>query len=89
MAKIKKIKNVSKKDPLVDKTKLIRKHAIVTTFNDIENDAFDRYCKQYKVKNKSKVIREMILSSIWKDFNQNYPTLFDKQELADLVIERR
>ena len=89
MAKTKKIKKISKKDPLVDKAKLIRKHAIVTTFNDIENDAFVRYCKQFKVKNKSKLIREMILKSIWIDFHQNYPTLFDKQELADLVIERR
>ena len=89
MAKKKKIKTIAKKDPLVDKAKLIRKHAIVTTFNDIENDAFDRYCKQYKITNRSKVIREIILTSIWKDFNQSYPTLFDKQELADLVIERR
>ena len=89
MAKKKKSKSTLKKDPLVDKAKLIRKHAIATTFNDIENDAFLRYCKQFKVKNKSKVIRDMILASMWKDFDKNYPTLFDKQELADLVIERR
>jgi len=89
MAKVKRPKVQAKSKTLVEKEKSSRRHAITTMLNDIEFDAYNRYCKQFKVKNKSKMMRDMVLSSIWKDYGQNYPTLFDKQELADLVIERR
>jgi len=89
MAKKKKTKVVAKVKPVNTKEKSGRKHAITTMLNEVEFDAYNRYCKQFKVKNKSKMMRDMVLSSMSKDFGQNYPTLFDKQELADLVIERR
>lgn len=85
MAKKKKTRNVSKPE----KPKLVRTHAITTMFNDAEFEAFERYCKQFKVNNKSKLIREMILGEMWKDFHESYPTLFDKQEMADLIKERK
>jgi len=89
MAKAKKTTVATKSKKIVEKEKSVRNHAITTMLNDVEFDAYNRYCKQFKVKNKSKMMREMILASMWKDFNGSYPTLFDKQELADLVIERR
>lgn len=89
MAKAKKTTVSTKSKKIVEKEKSGRNHAITTMLNDVEFDAYKRYCKQFKVTNKSKMIREMILASMWKDFNGSYPTLFDKQELADLVIERR
>ena len=90
MAKTKKINN-SKSKKVIAKVivKKVRKHNVSTMLNDVEFEAFNRYSKQFKIKNKSKLIRDFILKGMWKDYNESYPTLFDKQELADLVIERR
>ena len=90
MAKTKKTNN-SKTKKVIAKVavKKVRKHNVSTMLNDVEFEAFNRYCKQFKINNKSKMIRDFILKGMWKDYNESYPTLFDKQELADLVIERR
>ena len=74
---------------IVDKEQLRRKHAMSTMLNDVELDAVSRYCKRYKIKNKSKLFRHMIFATIFKDYDRDYPTLFDRQILADLVVERR
>lgn len=73
----------------VDKEQMKRKHAMSTMLNDVEYDAIARYCKQYKIRNKSKMLRNMIFMTIFKDYDRDYPTLFDRQVLADLVVERR
>jgi hypothetical protein len=48
-------------------------------FNKREIQAIDHYCKKYKIKNKSKFMREMIISSILKKFDEDYPSLFEKK----------
>ncbi len=63
----------------------VHKHQIL--LNDFEVDAFNQYCKKYKVQNKSKLIREALFGKVLKDFDDDYPTLFGKEELARL--ERR
>jgi len=71
------------------KKKINRDHPLTAMFTEEEYDSILKYCKQYKIKNKSEMIRKMIFAGIFKDYNDNYPTLFDKHELADLVVERR
>lgn len=66
---------------------LRRKHKQQVLLNDHEIDAFNRYCKKYKVQNKSKLIREALFTKVLQTFEDDYPTLFDKKELARL--ERR
>lgn len=72
--------NMQKQDP-----KLRRTHKITVQFNDYEAEAFDRYCKRYKIVNRAKVVREAIISRVFDDIDRNYPTLFDREELEKFV----
>ncbi len=48
-------------------------------FNKREMQAIDHYCKKYKIKNRSKFMREMIITSVLKKFDEDYPSLFEKK----------
>ena len=63
---------------------LKRKYRKAILLNDRELKALDNYCKRYKVKNQSKIIREALFKKILKHYDDDYPTLFSKQELASL-----
>jgi hypothetical protein len=45
--------------------------------NDSEMRILERYCKQYTVSNRSKLIRETLMRTILKRFDTDSPTLFD------------
>ena len=60
--------------------KLKRKHTVQFLFNDLELQAFDKYCKKYRIKNKSKFIRETVMTEILGRFDRDYPSLFDNSE---------
>ncbi len=57
-----------------------RKHKQGFLFNALEQEALDAYCKKYKVKNKSQFMRELVVSTILKRFDTDYPSLFDQVE---------
>lgn len=57
--------------------KLLRTVKSQLLFNQREKEAFDLYCQKYKVKNRSKFMRETIMTQILKRFDEDYPTLFD------------
>jgi len=67
------IKNQKK----VAKRNSLRTHRHFFTLNDEEEKALNRYVAKYKVKNKSKFIRETLMISIIKKFEEDHPTLFD------------
>lgn len=48
-------------------------------FNKREIQAINHYCKKYKIRNKSKFMREIVISSILKKFDEDYPSLFEKK----------
>ena len=52
--------------------------------NDKEISAFEQYCERYKVRNQSQIIREALFKTILQHYDEDYPTLFSKQELARL-----
>ena len=45
-------------------------------FNNRELKAIDSYCRKYQIVNRSKFMREAIITSILKRFDDDYPTLF-------------
>lgn len=51
-------------------------------FNTREISAINQYCDKFKVKNKAKFMREAIISEVLKKFDENYPTLWDDQQLS-------
>lgn len=60
--------------------KLKRTKKMFFLFNDLEFEAFEKYCKKYKVKNKSRFIREIVMTEVLSRFDKDYPSLFDKDE---------
>ncbi|GAB1416017.1 hypothetical protein MASR2M117_14230 [Paludibacter sp.] len=55
----------------------LRKHKHLFMLNDAENNALNRYIERYRISNKSKFIRETIITAILKKFEEDSPTLFD------------
>ena len=54
----------------------LRKHRKTILFNDKELEAFELYCKKYKVKSKTRFCREAIISVILRQFEEDHPKLF-------------
>ncbi|MFP4019043.1 MAG: hypothetical protein ACLFNL_06915 [Bacteroidales bacterium] len=59
--------------------KLKRVHKKSILFNKKEINAINNYCKRYKIKNKSKLMREFIIGAILQKFDEDYPSLFEDQ----------
>jgi len=66
---------------------LKRKHKATFLLNDKEKDAVTIYCEKYKIGNKSKFMREAVLRVVMEQFLDDYPTLFEKQELNRLISD--
>ncbi len=56
--------------------KLKRIHRKEILFNSCELEAINHYCRRYRVRNKSKFLREAIISKVLNRFDQDYPRLF-------------
>ncbi|MFO7923966.1 MAG: hypothetical protein R6U58_09765 [Bacteroidales bacterium] len=61
-----------------------RVHRQSFMLNAREMRAIDRYCEKYKVTNKSRFIRETIVTAILKKFDDDHPTLFELDEKPNL-----
>ncbi|MDR1672670.1 MAG: hypothetical protein LBS09_04305 [Bacteroidales bacterium] len=61
---------------ITEDTDLLRINKVTMLLNNREIRAIDYYCREYGIQNRSKFMRELILSSIIKKFEDNYPTLF-------------
>lgn len=60
--------------------KRVNRQAIL--FNERELKAIEHYCSRFKVNNRSKFMREAIISEVLKKFEENYPTLWEDQQLS-------
>ena len=72
------------KKRLVDKSacsEINRSQRMTCFLSNTEYDIIDAYLKKNKISNKSRWLRETILSFIHKDLNDNYPTLFDEHDM--------
>lgn len=65
-----------------------RTHKATFLLNDKENEAIEAYCKKYKIINKSRFMREAVLRAVMNQFMEDYPTLFEKQDLDRLVVKQ-
>lgn len=73
---------MSKKKHLPPTTNRVsrREHRYVFTLNSQEHKALCRYLNKYKVSNKSKLIREILMLEVIRRLEQDSPTLFDAME---------
>jgi len=58
---------------------LKRIHRKSILFNKRELNAINHYCRKYKIKNRSKFMRETIISTILRKFDEDHPSLFEDQ----------
>lgn len=56
---------------------MVRKNKHVFALNDLEDKALERYLKKYKIENKSKFIRELLMSEVIRRLEMDSPTLFE------------
>ncbi|MBN2486290.1 MAG: hypothetical protein JXB34_09985 [Bacteroidales bacterium] len=50
-------------------------------FNQREMNAINHYCSKFKVDNRSKFMREAIITEVLRKFDENYPTLWEDAQL--------
>jgi hypothetical protein len=66
---------MNRKTPKDEHMKRVHRQSFM--LNTREMRAINQYCKKYKVSNKSKFIRETVVTAILKKFDDDYPTLFN------------
>ena len=76
MARRKRIPGVDPAYLEKQRMQLLRKNRYVLLFNDSEMAAIDEYCSRFKVHAKASFFREVIMSKILTDLEENHPTLF-------------
>jgi len=67
--------------PLVKPPKMNRNNKITVSLNDKEVRVLEQFCKKYKIENRSRFLRETIMSAILKRLDEDYPTLFNEKEM--------
>jgi hypothetical protein len=73
-------------DYLKRKSILKRIHKIGIVLNDKELEAVEAYCKKNKIDSKSRFVRETVMRHVMDHFLNDYPTLFDKNDLDQLRV---
>jgi len=58
----------------------LRKNRYTILFNTPESNAIDQFCSRFKIKNKSKFMREAIITEVLRKFDSHYPTLFEEDQ---------
>ncbi len=67
--------------PNAAKTSTARKKRIVAFVSDEEDRLIENYLKKYKIKNKSNWMRETLLAFIYRNLDEDYPTLFNEHDM--------
>ncbi len=62
---------------MASSSKAPREYKISIMLNEKELRALERFCAQYNVINRSKLIRETLMRTILKQMEKDEPTLFD------------
>ncbi len=53
-----------------------RIHRKAVLFNDQELTAIDEYCRRFKVRSRSALIRQAVMERVLRGLEENHPTLF-------------
>ncbi len=59
-----------------ERARLVRSRRKVILFNERELSLIDQYCKKFSVRNKSAFMRDIVISHILEQLDDNYPKLF-------------
>ena len=59
-----------------EKARLVRNRRKTVFFNEKELSLIDQYCERFSIRNKSAFMRDIVISHILKQLDDNYPKLF-------------
>ena len=59
--------------------KLKRNNRLTIMLNDRELRALNLYCQRFRVNNRSRFLRETVMTAILKRFDEEMPTLWEEQ----------
>lgn len=62
-------------------TDLKRQSRMTCLMSEEEQKIVDRYLEKYKITNKSRWLRETILMFVYKNMEEDYPTLFGEHDM--------
>lgn len=77
----KKVSSVSKTPVTAKKKHLVREHLVTFALNEPEFKVLEKYCSKYKISNRSRIIRESLMKSIMSRMVEDYPKLFEEDEM--------
>lgn len=60
---------------------LPRTHRVTFLLNDEEQKVITHYAEKYKVKNKSRWYREVLMQHVFHALEKNHPTLFKENDM--------
>ncbi|MDR2119785.1 MAG: hypothetical protein LBP64_02760 [Tannerella sp.] len=72
---------MKKQQKTIPKVKSTRIHRVSFLMNDEEYQAVKRHLSKYRITNKSNWCRRIILSHIIRVMENDYPTLFNENEM--------
>jgi len=58
-----------------------RNNKVMFSLSDEEQELINVYLKKYKISNKSRWYRETVMAFVLKNMEQDYPTLFEENEM--------
>lgn len=58
-----------------------RQQRITFSMSDEEMHIIERYLDKYKIENKSRWMRETVLQFVYKNMQEDYPTLFGEHDM--------
>lgn len=58
-----------------------RQQRITCAMSDEEMQIVERYLDKYKIENKSRWMRETVLQFVYKNMQEDYPTLFGEHDM--------
>jgi hypothetical protein len=64
----------------IKEERLRRNNRLTLMLNSREMRALNIYCQRYRVKNKSRFLREIIMNAILRRFDEDMPSLFEETE---------
>lgn len=64
----------------IKEEKLKRNNRLTLMLNSREMRAIDVYCRRYRVRNKSRFLRETVMNAILKRFDEEMPSLWEDNE---------
>ena len=59
-----------------ESAKLIRRYRKTVLFNEKEISLINQYCERFSIRNKSAFLRDIVISHILEQMDDNYPRLF-------------